>query len=154
MATQGGAASQLFCLFSPFSLDEKERIQFFQFCFGETSANTSFKELPMTVSVPLVLEAYFCGCRSVCCQEFAANSALLKSVTSGLCPQWGVTCACTCTCANYTCYNHELDQLMRSLSLVRRGVWGSPLDTSPISSGRVHHCHMQVKFHLNTVDLA
>ena len=63
IATQGGAVSQFFCVFSPFLVDEKQRIYFFLFCLGKTSAQTSFKELPMTVSVPLVLEAYFCGCR-------------------------------------------------------------------------------------------
>ena len=67
IATQGGAVSQFFCVFSPFLVDEKQRIYFFLFCLGKTSAQTSFKELPMTVSVPLVLEAYFCGCRSLCC---------------------------------------------------------------------------------------
>jgi hypothetical protein len=56
---QGGAVSQLFCGFSPFWVDEKQRTWFFQFFFVKTSAKTSFKELPMTVSVPLVLEAYF-----------------------------------------------------------------------------------------------
>ena len=67
IATQGGAVSQLFCLFAPFLVDGKQRSYFFLFCFGKASAKTSFKELPMTVWVPLVLEAYFCGCRSLCC---------------------------------------------------------------------------------------
>ena len=66
-ATQGGAVGQLFCLFSPFWVDEKQRVQFFRFCFCKTSAETSFKELPMTMLVPVVLEAYFCGCRPLCC---------------------------------------------------------------------------------------
>ena len=66
-ATQGGAVSQFFYLFSPFWVDEKQRIQFFRFRFCKTSAKTSFKELPMTISVPLVLEAYFWGCRPLCC---------------------------------------------------------------------------------------
>ena len=66
-ATQGGAVSQFFYLFSPFWVDERQGIQFFWFCFCKTSAKTSFKELPMTISVPLVLEAYFWGCRPLCC---------------------------------------------------------------------------------------
>ena len=56
---KGGAVSQLFCGFSLFWVDEKQPTWFFQFFFVKTSAKTSFKELPMTVSVPLVLEAYF-----------------------------------------------------------------------------------------------
>ena len=58
-ATQGGAVSQFLCLFSPFWVDEKQRIQFSRFCFGKTPAKTPFKELPMTISVPVVLEALF-----------------------------------------------------------------------------------------------
>ena len=59
IATQGGAVSQFLYLFSSFWVDEKQRTQFFRFCFCKTSAETSFKELPMTISVPVVLEALF-----------------------------------------------------------------------------------------------
>ena len=43
----------------PFESMRSSQLDFSSFFFVKTSAKTSFKELPMTVSVPLVLEAYF-----------------------------------------------------------------------------------------------
>ena len=54
----------------------KQQVQFFQVCFSKTSAETSFKELPMTISVPVVLGAYSCGCR---------HTGYIKVIMQGKC---------------------------------------------------------------------
>jgi hypothetical protein len=68
IGTQGGAASPFFRVCIQLLLNHKERNRLIRFLFlNGTSAQTPFKQLSMTTSSPYVLEAYFCGCRCLCC---------------------------------------------------------------------------------------